>query len=175
MLDAAFQGLLFTTDLRKLPIDRLNRWMLRGESLERLLSLLFKSNARVPHEVLAANADRYAVTLWYFHKEEVTAARTTPVTEEEKRAQEEKIRREIETMRRKFGGGGGGDGGGDGDDGDAVKVRPSRTAAWTRALPSVPPPCAVRWDDDGTTLAFTVPLPRGTAAGARVPCLRSAG
>ena len=127
--------------------------------------VLFKSNARVPHEVLAANADRYAVTLWYFHKEEVTAARTTPVTEEEKRAQEEKIRREIETMRRKFGGGGGGDGGGDGDDGDAVKVRPSRTAAWTRALPSVPPPCAVRWDDDGTTLAFTVPLPRGTAAG----------
>ncbi|EEH60256.1 uncharacterized protein MICPUCDRAFT_12779, partial [Micromonas pusilla CCMP1545] len=32
--------------------------------------VLFKSNARVPHEVLAANADRYAVTLWYFHKEE---------------------------------------------------------------------------------------------------------
>ena len=31
--------------------------------------VLFKSNARVPHEVLAAKAPRYAVTLWYFHKE----------------------------------------------------------------------------------------------------------
>jgi hypothetical protein len=29
--------------------------------------VLFKSNARVPHEVMAAQASRYAVTLWYFH------------------------------------------------------------------------------------------------------------
>ena len=37
--------------------------------------VLFKSDARVPHEVLAAAKPRFAVTLWYFHGEEVAAAR----------------------------------------------------------------------------------------------------
>jgi hypothetical protein len=47
--------------------------------------VLFKSNARVPHEVLAARAPRYAMTLWYFDKSEVTAARAAPLSEEERK------------------------------------------------------------------------------------------
>jgi len=32
--------------------------------------ILFFSDERVPHEVLPANLQRYAVTLWYFNKKE---------------------------------------------------------------------------------------------------------
>ena len=65
--------------------------------------VLFKSDARVPHEVLAAHAPRYAVTLWYFDKSEVSAARAAPLSEAERKEQEEKIAREIEFMRLKHG------------------------------------------------------------------------
>ena len=55
--------------------------------------VLFKSDARVPHEVLAAAKPRFAVTLWYFHGEEVAAARRgAPATAEEREAQEAKIK-----------------------------------------------------------------------------------
>jgi hypoxia-inducible factor (prolyl hydroxylase) len=37
--------------------------------------LLFFADYRVPHEVLAAHADRLAITLWYFDKAEYTRAR----------------------------------------------------------------------------------------------------
>jgi hypoxia-inducible factor (prolyl hydroxylase) len=94
--------------------------------------VLFKSNARVPHEVLAAVAPRYAITLWYFHKEEVTAARSAPrATDEERAVQEAKIAREIEVMTLKYGGGGGvGAGGGSGGTETQVKVRESQADEW---------------------------------------------
>ena len=145
--------------------------------------VLFKSDARVPHEVLAAKAPRYAVTLWYFHKQEVTAARAAPLTEEEHAAQEAKIAREIEAMKLKYGG----------TDTD-VKVRESQKDQWREAEgvsgasgvptgsevesggangapPAVPPPCEAAWEvgsgegDVMRTLAVCVPLPAGTGAG----------
>ena len=85
--------------------------------------VLFKSDARVPHEVLASRAPRYAVTLWYFHGEQVREARRKDAaTEEERAAQEAKIAREIATMSLKYGG----------DSGRApeVRVRRSRADDW---------------------------------------------
>lgn len=39
--------------------------------------VLFFSDERVPHEVLACATDRYAVTVWYYDKDELVAARGT--------------------------------------------------------------------------------------------------
>ena len=121
--------------------------------------VLFKSNARVPHEVLAARAPRYAMTLWYFDKSEVTAARAAPLSEEERKEREEKIAREIEFMRLKHGV----------TAEPEVRVRDSREAAWRdtgdgRPKPEVPGQCSAAWED-GDIIAITVPLPSGTGAG----------
>ena len=154
--------------------------------------VLFKSNARVPHEVLESRAPRYAVTLWYFHGEEVREARRRDAaTEEQRAAQEAKIAREIATMSLKYGGE------------SEVRVRRSgrdewrdveespsasaasefgvRRAAGSNAStpksaasnasspfpPFVPPPCESTWDGVGRdrALVVRVPLPAGTKAG----------
>jgi hypothetical protein len=86
--------------------------------------VLFKSDARVPHEVLAAAKPRFAVTLWYFHGEEVAAARRgAPATAEEREAQEAKIKREIESMTLKYGGGANAP--------PEVRTRASRDGEWS--------------------------------------------
>ena len=132
--------------------------------------VLFKSDARVPHEVLAASKPRFAVTLWYFHGEEVAAARRgAPASVEQREAQEAKIKREIQSMTLKYGGGA--------DGAPAVRVRASRNGEWSSpattespprapppgtlaedaeqeedapasfpALPRVAPPCEARWE-----------------------------
>ena len=154
--------------------------------------VLFKSNARVPHEVLESRAPRYAVTLWYFHGEEVREARRRDAaTEEQRAAQEAKIAREIATMSLKYGGE------------SEVRVRRSGRDEWrdVEASPSasaasefgvrrasgsnastpksaasnasspfppfVPPPCESTWDGVGRdrALVVRVPLPAGTKAG----------
>ena len=155
--------------------------------------VLFKSDARVPHEVLAAAKERFAVTLWYFHGEEVAAARRgAPATAEEREAQEAKIRREIESMTLKYGGAA-----------ENVRARASRNGEWSSpetnigtlsgtkdentkdvdkekedsppvfpALPRVAPPCEARWeagdaeDGSGPTLVVRAPLPAGVRASA---------
>ena len=154
--------------------------------------VLFKSNARVPHEVLESRAPRYAVTLWYFHGEEVREARRRDAaTEEQRAAREAKIAREIATMSRTYGGA------------SEVRVRRSERDEWrdVEASPSasaeselgvrrasgsnastpksaasnasspfppfVPPPCESTWDGVGRdrALVVRVPLPAGTKAG----------
>lgn len=154
--------------------------------------VLFKSNARVPHEVLESRAPRYAVTLWYFHGEEVREARRRDAaTEEQRAAQEAKIAREIATMSLKYGGE------------SEVRVRRSGRDEWRdveespsasaesefgvrRASgpnastpksaasnassplpPFVAPPCESTWDGVGRdrALVVRVPLPAGTKAG----------
>ena len=120
--------------------------------------VLFKSDARVPHEVLAARAPRYAVTLWYFDKSEVTAARAAPLTEAEREEREEKIAREIEFMRLKHGA----------TSEPEVRIRDSQEGEWrdtgtTRPTPDVPGQCSAAWED-GDVIAITVPLPAGTCA-----------
>ena len=65
--------------------------------------VLFKSDARVPHEVLPARSPRYAVTLWYFDANARTRTSDdeggvgAKMTEAEKRAVDERVARE-ETM-----------------------------------------------------------------------------
>lgn len=140
--------------------------------------VLFKSDARVPHEVLAASKPRYAMTLWYFHGEEVAAARRGPaVTEEDRKAQEEKIAREIETMTLWYGGGA--------DASPEVHTRPNPNEVWTPvtksdqksdesdekrlpALPTVNAPCEASWEEQESsrTLVVLVLLPEGTKASA---------
>jgi len=66
--------------------------------------VIFYSDRRVPHEVLPARSERFALTTWYFAKEEVTRARSKPVSAEEKEQLEEKIRKEMRDMEERFGG-----------------------------------------------------------------------
>jgi hypothetical protein len=99
------------------------------------------------------------MTLWYFDKSEVTAARAAPLSEEERKEREEKIAREIEFMRLKHGV----------TAEPEVRVRDSREAAWRdtgdgRPKPEVPGQCSAAWEG-GDIIAITVPLPSGTGAG----------
>ena len=137
--------------------------------------VLFKSDARVPHEVLAASKPRYAMTLWYFHGEEVAAARGgTSITAADREAHETKIRNEIEALTIKYGGGV--------ESAAEVRSRASHESAWqpvtkpshiaTPPLPVVSPPCEVSWEteerNDGwtRTLVVRAPLPPETLASA---------
>ena len=158
--------------------------------------VLFKSDARVPHEVLAAAKKRFAVTLWYFHGEEVAAARRgPPATAEEREAQEAKIRREIESMTLKYGGAaenvraasrngerlspetnvGTLSGTKDENTKDVEKENENEkedTPPVFPALPRVASPCEARWeagdaeDKSGPTLVVRAPLPAGARASA---------
>ena len=140
--------------------------------------VLFKSDARVPHEVLASVKQRYAVTLWYFHAEEVKAARggASRVTDEERLAQEEKIKKEIESMTLKYGGK-------DAASTPVVRTRSNQHSAWSAVtvtasnqnqkrlppLPTVTAPTEVVWEDtygSPPILVVRVALPAGTKASA---------
>lgn len=68
--------------------------------------VLFFSDYRVPHEVLAAHAERFAVTTWYFDRAEHTRARGQGVAAEQTDALEsDAIEREIARFEERFGAG----------------------------------------------------------------------
>ena len=97
--------------------------------------VLFKSDARVPHEVLAAYKPRFAVTLWYFHGEQVAAARRGgSATAEAREAQEANIRRETERERVSLEYDGGAEGL------PEVRARASRNGEWASFATTDAPP-----------------------------------
>ena len=112
--------------------------------------VLFKSDARVPHEVLPARSPRYAVTLWYFDANARTRTSDeeggvgAKMTEAEKRAVDERVAREMETMALRYG----------------------DVASDASAPPLVPAPCEASWRGAGAdrTLEIRAPLPPGTTA-----------
>ncbi len=66
--------------------------------------LLFFSDNRVPHEVLAAHRDRFAVTVWFFDRDEKRLADEAAQHEETLRREEERVRREMAEFEAKVGG-----------------------------------------------------------------------
>ena len=66
--------------------------------------VLFYADYRVPHEVLPAHAERYAITLWYFDADERARAKRQDESGAEADATEsEAIQEEIARFERRFG------------------------------------------------------------------------
>ena len=66
--------------------------------------VLFYSDYRVPHEVLPAHAERYAITLWYFDKDEYRRARLSgAASDQTDEAEQEAIEGEIARFEARFG------------------------------------------------------------------------
>lgn len=57
-----------------------------------------------PPQVLAAHTERFAVTVWFYAREELAMARSAPAAAHARAAAEEKIAKEIAEMQAKYGG-----------------------------------------------------------------------